>query len=810
MRNLLAIIFWLTFLSVYSQENIDSLISSWNKMSTDFLKVNEIDSACKYGNCVIDIMDQKVELNNFSISDAQRKNLKKQKAAAYGNLVTAYGNSNQIKRAMNSYDSALQIYYEINDPDEIFQLHIRMGRVNDLRSNYSEAIPYYQKARDQAKINKDKKGMSLAYYFMGLNYRYLGNYSEAIKNHYEDLKIQEELNNKVGIANAYVTIAAILNKLKDSDAAFEKLMEAKRLYEEMKDSTGIAMIYNDLGTTYYKMGDTLRALESHLQAAELRRLVDEFDGLGASNSYIARIYQDMGDFQQAHNHLHLAENAFHNSSNLQGIMTTQIDMARLHFKKKEMDSAIVWLNIAQSTATKIMNYQGLILIHSIRGEIELFQKKYQQSISDFQRGLAIAEDLRDFKQLYQLNVCLAETYMEIEDFKNAFFYQNKSIQYRDTLDNNANYTAAVEMEMQYNYKKEKIKEQLLQEKKDALNEAKLTKQKTKGQLYFAGILMFLMISIGLWSRLRYIRKAGRELLSRKEEAEYQRLMAESERERATNSEKVKEQFLTNMSHEIRTPMNAIMGMTDIIIRNDHPSSQDIYLNAIRQSSENLLVILNEILDLSKLEAGKIELEQIQFSPEKVVRNVKDILRFKAEEKGLHLNVHIDEKVPEYLIGDPTRLNQIIVNLVSNAIKFTEKGKVRIEVLTKEISEENAILQFKVIDTGIGIAEDKMNTIFEVFTQEDTDTTRKYGGTGLGLSICKKLVDLHKGKIKLESIKDSGSTFIVEIPYTICDLCKDDQQEDFSVTLKDLNILLVEDNAFNLLLRKTNWRTVSRG
>ncbi|MEZ5196717.1 MAG: response regulator [Bacteroidales bacterium] len=327
----------------------------------------------------------------------------------------------------------------------------------------------------------------------------------------------------------------------------------------------------------------------------------------------------------------------------------------------------------------------------------------------------------------------------------------------------------------------------------------MTKQKIRSQLDIVGVLMFLLISLALWSRLRYIRKAGSELLKRKEEADRLRLIAESERERAANSEKVKEQFLANMSHEIRTPMNAIMGMTDIIIRNDHPASQDTYLNAIRQSSENLLIILNEILDLSKLEAGKIELEHIQFSPEEVVRNVKDILRFKAEEKGLHLNVHIDEKVPEYLIGDPTRLNQIIVNLASNAIKFTEKGKVSIEVLSKEISNENALLQFKVIDTGIGIAKDKMNTIFEVFTQEDTDTTRKYGGTGLGLSICKKLVDLHKGIINLESIKGSGSTFIVEIPYAICDVCKDNKKEGFSFTLKDLNILLVEDNTFNVIV-----------
>ncbi|MEZ5196718.1 MAG: tetratricopeptide repeat protein [Bacteroidales bacterium] len=374
MKRILTLIFWIGTLALQAQENIDSLISTWNKLGKEFLEIHELDSACKYGNCVIDIMAHNRLPGDMNMSDERKINLEKKKAEALSTLVTAYGGSDKIDLSNQSYDSAFHIYSAIGDKNELFKLHIRMGRVHDLRSDYGEAIIYYEKARDQAILNNDKKGLSLSYYFLGLDHRYLGNYSEALKNHYEDLKIQEELSNTVGIANAYVTIAAILNKLNDRDAAIEKLMDAKSLFENMEDTSGVAMIYNDLGTTYYQMGDTLGALENHLQAAKLRMLVDEFNGLGASYSYIARIYKDRGDFNQAHNYLHLVEKAFHNSSNLNGIMTTQIDMARLHFRKKEMDSTIVWLNIAHKTATQMMNYRGLILIYSIRGEVELFQK----------------------------------------------------------------------------------------------------------------------------------------------------------------------------------------------------------------------------------------------------------------------------------------------------------------------------------------------------------------------------------------------------------------------------------------------------
>jgi signal transduction histidine kinase/ligand-binding sensor domain-containing protein len=254
---------------------------------------------------------------------------------------------------------------------------------------------------------------------------------------------------------------------------------------------------------------------------------------------------------------------------------------------------------------------------------------------------------------------------------------------------------------------------------------------------------------------------------RTEELRLKKEEADEQRERAELSEKAKERFLANMSHEIRTPMNAIMGMSEILKNRPHAPEQEKYLNAIAQSSDNLLVIINDILDLTKIDAGRIEFEKVSFDPRKVINHVKDILQFKADEKNISLSAEFATRVPETLIGDPTRLNQIIMNLCGNAIKFTETGGVRM-IMNCESTQlpkyQGVMLIIDVIDTGIGIPEDRIDKIFDEFTQAYSDTTRKYGGTGLGLTISRRLAQLQGGDVTVRSIRDKGSTFTIRIPY----------------------------------------------
>jgi CheY-like chemotaxis protein/nitrogen-specific signal transduction histidine kinase len=276
-----------------------------------------------------------------------------------------------------------------------------------------------------------------------------------------------------------------------------------------------------------------------------------------------------------------------------------------------------------------------------------------------------------------------------------------------------------------------------------------------------------------------------------------------EKLRAEDSEKVREQFLAKMSHEIRTPMNAIMGMSAILKRNKHYPEQEKYLSAIRQSSENLLVILNDILDLSRLESGKVEIETVPFKPVSELMKLRDILKYKAEEKGLKLRCELAPEIPEVLHGDPIRLSQILINLTGNAIKFTENGNVSVKIGLKKIDDSIAYVECRIVDTGIGIPEDRLDKIFESFTQAENDTSRKYGGTGLGLTISKELVQLQKGQIKVESRKGEGSTFSFTIPYKIGNISEIEtaEEEIELIPLKALKVLLVENNEFNIIVAK---------
>jgi signal transduction histidine kinase/CheY-like chemotaxis protein len=321
-------------------------------------------------------------------------------------------------------------------------------------------------------------------------------------------------------------------------------------------------------------------------------------------------------------------------------------------------------------------------------------------------------------------------------------------------------------------------------------------EKTGDKVRLWGFIIGVIAIIAVSGAFYYILNEGR-----KQQRMIQRLNVSERRSKELAS--AKEQFLANMSHEIRTPMNAILGFTNLLRRSTLTEEQRKFVQNIHTAGENLLALVNDILDLSKIEAGMMVIEETNFSLHSLVSSVAAMFSEKIKEKGLNLQINIDNEVPDVLSGDAVRLTQILVNLLSNGVKFTDKGEIKVVVKLLEADDEQARIRISVADTGIGIVKAKQQAIFERFQQAETETTRRFGGSGLGLSIVKQLVDLQKGRIYVKSEPGKGSSFIVELTYKLPDINQLYSealaaQEDI-VSLQQIRALIAEDNPMNQML-----------
>ncbi len=716
------------------------------------------------------------------------------------------------QKASDYYARCLKLEEEVGAPSESADVLSEIGTVYYLRRDYPKAIEYYQQAMKKGESARDKKIVADNLCNISSVCNSQANYPKALEYAQLAQKFMEGNGDKAGLAGILLKMGCIYNNQRDYQRALDHFQRSLKLSEETGRTALIAENLQNIGDVYMSLGDHPRALQNFLRARQLTesqgnkaatgvnlayigksyqaiaenkarvRLPDSLAALtnaekwSRANYYLARgidVLKEVGDFnelQDAYEHLSQVQYAMgdnagakesfkqHNAY-VEGMYNedkskevARKDMQYVFNKKQEV--------MKEESEQKEMALQREMQLNNLRYE---YEKKQAAARSEQEREqLKYEEDLKQRQILYEYERKRAE------------------LEARTAL---ANAEAA---------------------KKTEIAALRLREARRERVYYWGGLAMLALVTAGLYNRFTILKKNKLVLEEKNRQIAAEKEKADRERVRAENSEKFRQLFLANMSHEIRTPMNAVSGMTEILLEKGPKPEQLAYLKAISKSSDILLHIINDILDLSKIEAGKMELEAIDLSLKDTVQHVVDTLAHRAEEKGLQLLTDIRSDVTDVVIGDPYRLTQILVNLGGNAIKFTERGSVQIDVELLQDEGDSETVRFSIIDTGIGIPEDKVKTIFGNFSQVNASDTRKYGGTGLGLSISRQLVELHKGTISVESVVGSGTTFSFVITYPkgspqrLQERMRQETKVDGRV-LDGLRVLVADDNEYNRIV-----------
>ncbi len=610
--------------------------------------------------------------------------------------------------------------------------------------------------------------------------------------------------------DVYVEMAVEVRNF-DVEQAMDMANEVISRSEAIGYRLGKGRGMNLKGWCYWQQGEYDDGVDILQEALKISRDINN-KPLGARVlNNLGYIYRDRGDLADALNHFEAALRINEKLGDEVAQSVNLSSIAYLLYDLNDYENALEFALRCLPIFEKAHDQHRLNALYHILGNIYFKQEQLQEALRYFEENLRLSEP---DTVLYALAISgLGKVYYKMHDFENARKHLIDALKQSEELSNvevqiichfyigrmmmdEGNYrqsqqhmNAAFELADEYSRKHDVM----------SVHEALSLLYDKMGDIpkAFHHLKAYEQIKEEIFKQTTFNKIRN---LQTRQQVE----LAQKEKEVAERTAYLKQQFMANMSHEIRTPMNAIVGMTSLLLSKSPMPEQMKYLKAIQQSADNLLVIINDILDLSKIEAGKIVIEQTDFSIREVAYSVRDMLMLKAEEKGLEFKVNIEQAIPARVIGDPTRINQILINLAGNALKFTEKGFVEVRVTTQKKLDKKYWLRFDVIDSGIGISPDYVGKIFDSFTQAGTDVARKFGGTGLGLTISKQLTELMGGEISVTSELGKGTTFTVVIPLTESDVQVVEQQSGVldAQSMQRLNkvkLLLVEDNEFNRMV-----------
>ncbi|MCC7232338.1 MAG: tetratricopeptide repeat protein [Bacteroidia bacterium] len=586
------------------------------------------------------------------------------------------------------------------------------------------------------------------------------------------LSIAQQGNYKEGIAFAIRDKAACHLVLKSYKQALTGFNESLHFFRNMNDIPEQLHCLREISSIYFKLGDIPSALNYILESLKINTEAEDSEGMAQNYCEIGKLYVFLQEYSNAIEYFRKGLKIFESLKLKKGMVHSYFLLGNAYNWSDDYDKALYYLLRASNSIEQLPDVDTRIKTIGSLAILYTKLREYDTSLLHFNQAMEIAREGASPSVRAQLKKSLGNLYIELQQYDKAIEVLQKALLIAQK--------SPMEAQLVKIHQFLSIAYEKVGDFPEALKHLKkyyeLDKEITSEE-------------VCLKTKALHIRYDLEELRKQKEIAEL--------------SDKLKEQFLANVSHEIRTPMNGVLGMTHLLSKTGPTQEQQEYIDAIRMSANNLMVIINDILDFSKINAGKIEFNESVFNIRELIKGIIQILQVKADEKKIQIGCTLDYHLPELLSGDSIRLNQILVNLMGNAVKFTEKGKVTLDVKVLEVNENTCKVRFKINDTGIGIPDNKLHTIFESFEQAENNK-RRYEGTGLGLTIVKQLVELQGGAIHVKSKVNEGSEFSVDLLFRVNKTAISTEPATAplhleTVDVSSVRVLIVEDNKINQLL-----------
>jgi len=724
----------------------------------------------------------------------------------YNNMGLLYQKWGKNLDALTVLNKSLKIYEDAGNEALKTGPLVNIGLIHFQTGNYSKASEYYNQAYSIAEKYQNLFSLGNITNNLGALYKAWGKYTNALGFYNESLKFRIQRNDLTGEAVNYHNIGEVYADLGEYTEAIKYILKSISLKKEIGSNSTLCISLNKLGDIYSAWEKYELAIGYYIDALELEKNMNDKLNLANSLYGLGQVFYKTDVFRKALDNYKEAAMIYEEIDSKKEIADTYSEMGNIYSDKlADYKKANEYFDMAEKIYNELNNKTGLAQLCYYQGRRALAVQDPRQALVYFNKSKAYLP-LNNYLMLENY-LSMAECYQLLNDLPNAIQTLKTSLIYKDSVSNDKNNYQNLQYEAQFNLKQQEREIDLLKtERNQKIQE--LEKKRHTLILFSALIsLVFLAALFILYINLRLKRLNIRlkhqqgEIEEQKEELETANVQLLEAKNQAEKISGFKSDFLANISHEIRTPLNAISGYSKLLFNQTENPKNKHYLQNIIHASENMLIIINDLLDFSKIEAGKMMIEQTGFNAMSIVSQVLSSLKLKAEEKNISIEIHFAPEIPDQLTGDPYRLSQILTNLINNAIKFSWNGQV-ISIEANCITKEYTCLMiFKVSDHGIGIPEDKLESIFESFTQANSNTARNFGGAGLGLSIVKRLVELQNGTIRVNSKVNEGSVFTVEIEYPIGKVHKPmvlnntksmDKTDNHLKTI----ILLVEDNEIN--------------